>query len=132
MKAKLPLFALFALLLLPALALAGEAATPPVVPGVAAPAPAIAVALGAPAVAIQAPAPVAAVALPPLFATADCAAPAPAARADLSIGTSLVCDGVNYPFCSPGGSCSDPCCYCECRAEGFGPGICVLECCRNM
>lgn len=128
MKAKLLVFALFALVLLPALALAAEPTSPATVPEAVAPQLAVVVAPEAPAVAVQAPA----LALPPLFATADCAAPAPAARATFSIGTGLVCDGVDYPFCSPGGSCSDPCCYCECRAEGFGPGICVLECCRNM
>jgi hypothetical protein len=36
---------------------------------------------------------------------------------------------VNYPACNPGGSCLDPCCYCECRAEGRGPGPCSFECC---
>lgn len=43
--------------------------------------------------------------------------------------TFIVCDGVNYPGCS-GGSCSDPCCYCECRSLGFGPGYCSLDCCH--
>ena len=76
--------------------------------------------------AMTVPAPPEPLALP---ATFGCAAVQPLALAELPFSTSLVCDGVNYPFCNPGGSCLDPCCYCSCRAEGLGPGICAFECC---
>jgi len=64
----------------------------------------------------------------PTLARTDAAA-APLGLAFSPLSTSLLCNGVNYPYCNPGGSCQDPCCYCECRAAGGGPGPCSFECC---
>lgn len=114
MKSKLLLFALFALLLLPSLAMAGEPAPsqpePPAANPQAATAPGPALVL-------------------PTLATPDCAVAKPTALAFSPISSSLVCEGVSYPGCFPGGSCQDPCCYCQCRADGGGAGICSFECC---
>jgi hypothetical protein len=64
-----------------------------------------------------------------LFVLLVLSALAQADEAAMPFSTSLVCEGVNYPFCNPGGSCLDPCGYCACRADGQGPGICSFEYC---
>lgn len=115
MKVRPSLFALFAFLVLPALALAGEVSAPPAAP--------IAV---TPETPVASPLPALAVA--PL-ATSECAAASPIALAFSPIDTGFMCNGVDYPGCFPGGSCQDKCCYCECRADGGGAGICSFECC---
>lgn len=116
MKAKTPLFALFVLLLFSTLAVAEEVSVPETK------------AVTVTSLAVEAPVPL--ITLPPVT-TSTCAAADPITLAASPIRLSLVCFGVEYPGCFPGGSCLDPCCYCECRADGQAAGLCSFECCRG-